>query len=233
MGAANTDGGVLLATTNLKTLTLASDKKSVSAGAANEWYDLNKFLEPYGKIVVGGRLKTIGISGLTIGGGISYFTAKYGFAMDNVISYEMVLASGQIVTASAKENPDLFWAMKGGGSNFGIVTKFQFATYDAPQVSTAIQIFLEPSVPAYITAVANLAKYQDQVDTAAGGVFSTGFVPSTGAVQVQFLGVQVGNTIKPPVFANFTSIPSAISSYNVTTMAQWSSTLDTPFQVNR
>ena len=223
----------MLATNNLKTLKLGSEENTIESGAANDWYTLNKFLEPYGRIVVGGRLKTIGTSGLTIGGGISYFTAKYGFAMDNVVAYEMVLASGKIVTASATSNPDLFWAMKGGGSNFGIVTKFTFATYDVPKVSTAIQIFLEPSVPAYISAVVNLAKYQDQVDTGAGGVFSTGFTPSTGAVQAQFLGVQAGNQVKPEVFANFTSIPSAIAVHNVTTLAAWSATLDTPYQTKR
>lgn len=219
--------------TNLKSLSISADQNTVSAGAALDWYGVNKFLEPYGRIVVGGRLKTIGVSGLTIGGGISYFTAKYGFAMDNVVSYEMVLASGAIVTASATNKPDLFWAMKGGGSNFGIVTKFVFATYKVPTVSTAIQVFLEPSLPAYITAVANLAKYQDQVDTGAGGVFSIGYTPSTRAVQAQFLGVQAGSTIKPAVFSNFTAIPSVVSSYNVTTLAYWSSTLDTPYQTSR
>lgn len=77
------------------------------------------FLEPYGKVVIGGRLKTIGIAGLTIGGGISYFTAKYGFGMDNVLAYDIVTASGKVVTASATNNSDLFWAMKGGGSVSG------------------------------------------------------------------------------------------------------------------
>jgi len=205
----------------------------VEAGAALDWYQMNSFLEPYGRIAVGGRLKTIGISGLTIGGGISYFTAKYGFAMDNVLAYEIVTANGKVVTATATCNSDLFWAMKGGGSNFGIVTKFTFATYKVPSVSTAIQIFTEDSIPAYITAIANLANYQDQVDTAAGGIFTFGYTPSTGAVQAQFLGVQAGSTVKPAVFSNITAIPSVFSVYNVTTLAQWSSTLDTPYQVYR
>lgn len=191
------------------------------------------FLEPYGRIVVGGRLKTIGISGLTIGGGISYFTAKYGFAMDNVLAYEIVTANGKVVTASVTSNSDLFWAMKGGGSNFGIVTKFTFATYKVPSISTAIQIFPESSVSEYITAIANLANYQDQVDTGAGGVFTIGYNPSTNVVRPQFLGVQAGSTIKPAVFSNITAIPSVYSSHNVTTLAYWSSTLDTPYQTSR
>src|SRR3954468_25052229 len=103
---------------------------------------------------------------------------------------------GEIVCASSSSNPDLFWAMKGGGSNFGIVTKFKFATYKIPQVSTTIQMFDEDAVPAYISAVTDLANYQDDVDTAAGGIFTISYAPFTGVVGPMFLGVQAGSTIK-------------------------------------
>lgn len=205
----------------------------MEAGPGLNWYDMYSFLEPYGKVIVGGRLKTIGIAGLTIGGGISYFTAKYGFGMDNVLSYDVVVASGQVVTASATSNADLFWAMKGGGNNFGIVTKFTFQTYKIPAISTATLVYSEAAVPAYISAVSNLANYQDQVDTGAGGIFTISSVPSTGAISPTFLGVQAGNKVQPAVFNNFTAIPSLYASYNVTTLAYWSSTLDTPYQQSR
>ena len=214
-------------------ITISADHNSVQAGPALSWYDMYSFLEPYGRVVIGGRLKTIGISGLTIGGGISYFTAKYGFAMDNVLAYEVALASGRVVTASATSNADLFWALKGGGSNFGIVTKFTFATYKIPTISTAIQSFGRDEAQAFVSAVANFANYQDQVDTGAGGIFTIESTPSTGAISPQFLGIQAGKTIKPAVFENFTAIPSIFSSYNVTTLAYWSSTLDTPYQTAR
>jgi hypothetical protein len=113
------------------------------------------------------------------------------------------------------------------------VTKFTYAAYNIPQISTAIQIFTEDAVPAYVSAVSDLANYQETVDTGAGGIFTIGYTPSTGAVSPQFLGVQAGSAIKPAVFDNFTAIPSAYSSYNVTTLAYWSSTLDTPYQVSR
>jgi FAD/FMN-containing dehydrogenase len=223
----------LVALSAFQTITLSADHNSVDAGPALNWHQLYSFLEPYGRIVIGGRLKTIGIAGLTIGGGMSYFAAKYGFGMDNVLAYEIVTANGGVVTATATTNSDLFWAMKGGGSNFGIVTKFTFATYKMPNVSTAIQLFTEDAIPAYISAVTNLANYQDQVDTGAGGIFTITSTPSTDTLNALFLGVQAGSTIKPPVFSNFTTIPSAFSSYNVTTLAYWSSTLDTPFQASR
>lgn len=99
----------MVALTNFNDITISSDLNSVEAGAALNWYQTYSYLEPYGKIVVGGRLKTIGISGLTLGGGISYFTAKYGFAMDNVLAYEVVLSTGLVVSAKATSYSDLFW----------------------------------------------------------------------------------------------------------------------------
>jgi len=231
-GAANTDGGVLIALSAFTNITIAADHKSVQAGPALNWYDLYSALEPYGLIAIGGRLKTIGIAGLSIGGGISYFSAKYGFAMDNIIAYDVVLASGQVVTATATSHSDLFWALKGGGSNFGIVTKFTFATYEAPLVSTMIGYFGEPTVPEFIQAVYDLAIYQDQVDTGAGGVFYVGYAAATG-MQPLTLAAQIGNETKPAVFENFTAIPSEFSSYNVMTLAQWTGSLDTPFQASR
>lgn len=194
---------------------------------------MNVALEPYGRIVVGGRMKTIGIAGLTLGGGMSYFNAKYGFAMDNVIAYEVVLATGAIVTASASSNSDLFWALKGGGNNYGIITKFTYATYSAPSISTTIQAFAQSEVPEFIGAIADLALYQDQVDTGAGGIFIILFDQTENSYTGTFLGVQIGDVEKPAVFNNFTALPSEYAIYNITTLAQWSSTLDTPYQTSR
>jgi FAD/FMN-containing dehydrogenase len=223
----------MIALSEFSSIKVCADQKSVEAGPAVNWFQMYSALEPYGLICVGGRLKTIGIAGLTIGGGISYFNSKYGFAMDNVLAYDIVTANGKVVTATAKQNSDLFWAVKGGGNNFGIVTKFTFATYKAPLISTGVQIYLESGVPAFITAIANLANYQETVDVGAGGIFTIGYDPASGTVTPRFVGVQIGSSVKPPVFNNFTSIPSVFSDFNVTTLAQWASTLETPYQEAR
>jgi FAD/FMN-containing dehydrogenase len=81
--------------------------------------------------VVGGREAGVGVGGFTLGGGISYFSGRYGWGCDNVRSYEVVLASGNLVTASLSSNPDLYWALRGGaGTNFGVVSKFNLAAFE-------------------------------------------------------------------------------------------------------
>lgn len=96
--------------------------------------DVYKFLEPKGLIVSGGRLAPIGVPGLLLGGGISFYGNQYGFSCDSVINYEIVLADGSVANANSKENSDLFLALKGGSSNFGIVTRFDVQTYSSPKI---------------------------------------------------------------------------------------------------
>ncbi|KAL4757313.1 uncharacterized protein BDW70DRAFT_163654 [Aspergillus foveolatus] len=88
-----------------------------------KWGDVYKAPEPLGVAVPGGRADTVGVGGLLIGGGLSYFANLYGLACDNVLSFEIVLGNGTITTAGSTTNTDLFRAQKCGGSNFGIVTR--------------------------------------------------------------------------------------------------------------
>ena len=90
-------------------------------------------LEHRNLTVVGGRIGDVGVGGLTLGGGISFFSNMHGWTCDNVASYEVVTASGEIVTASSQSNADLYWALRGGGNNFGVVTKFEMLSYPQEQ----------------------------------------------------------------------------------------------------
>jgi FAD/FMN-containing dehydrogenase len=110
--------------------------------------------------------------------------------MDNVIAYEVVTASGRIVTGSADSEPDLFWAMKGFGSSFGIVTKFNFAAYSIPKISTTLGSFTEDMIPQFIGAATSIANYQEDYDTAAGSILTITATPSTGALNPSLIGVQ-------------------------------------------
>ncbi|KAL3474737.1 hypothetical protein BJX99DRAFT_260156 [Aspergillus californicus] len=98
------------------------------------WGGSYRELEKYGRMVAGGREGQVGIAGLLIGGGISYYTCRVGFACDQVTNFELVLATGEIINANSTENSDIFRALKGGGNNFGIVTRFDMVTFPARDI---------------------------------------------------------------------------------------------------
>jgi len=124
------------------------------------------------------QVAAIGVGGLTLGGGISFFSNQYGWACDNVVSFEVVTASGIIVTASPTLFPDLYWALRGGGNNVGIVTKFTLSTIVQGQMWGGGRLHLETEFPAVITAFYNLGKNSAQ-DTAAAQILSFAYAQST------------------------------------------------------
>jgi FAD/FMN-containing dehydrogenase len=116
----------------------------VEAGCT--WGEVNDALQPHGLAAAGGFVSITGVSGLTLGGGLGWLVRKYGPALDNLISARVVLADGRIVNASASDNEDLFWALRGGGGNFGIVTEFLFKVHP---VGTALAgVVLHPAAAA-------------------------------------------------------------------------------------
>lgn len=189
-------------------------------------------LSSYGLYAIGGRLKTIGVPGLSLIGGFHYFINKYGFVMDNVIQYDVVLGNGTQIVASNTTNSDLFWALKGGANNFGIVTKFTFKAYPIPKISTTIQQFNESMIPDFLTAATDLVKY-DNPDLAAGQVISIQYNATTKVASASLLGVQEGTESPPSTFANFTAIPAVARINNVTAPIVWHSALDSPNQMFR
>ncbi|KAF4857260.1 Bifunctional solanapyrone synthase [Colletotrichum siamense] len=152
--------GVLLSTLNLTTLAVSDDKATVSVGAGNRWRDVYSYLQPFGLAVVGGRIGGVGVSGLLLGGGISFYSNQYGFAADNVVRYQAVLASGLVVEATATNAySDLYWALKGGGNSFAIVTRFDLKTVKSPKVWVGISQYAQSDSAKYLDAVYNFGKY--------------------------------------------------------------------------
>jgi len=120
------DDGLVIDLSRMRNVHVDPKAKTVRVAPGCVWGDVDHAAHAFGMATPTGIISTTGVAGLTLGGGIGHLTRRYGLTIDNLLSVDMVLADGSFVTASAKENPDLFWAVRGGGGNFGVVTSFLF-----------------------------------------------------------------------------------------------------------
>ncbi|KAJ5573885.1 uncharacterized protein N7459_008312 [Penicillium hispanicum] len=200
-GSASAKGGVLIDLALFREVTVADDRESVAVGAGNRWIDVYRVLDGKGLTVVGGRSADVGVAGLTLGGGMSYLTPRFGLACSNVLAYEVVLASGEIITATATSYPDLWRALKGGSNNFGIVTRFILRCFPSTDIwsgciyapgsqSTKALVALHESIKR-----ADPKSSRTDVDLhAAGPIVCFGYVQSLG---VQVIAIYLAYTTLP------------------------------------
>jgi FAD/FMN-containing dehydrogenase len=138
------DGAIVADLSAMSQILIDPEHRIARVGAGATWAMLNEVAAAHGLATTGGIVSTTGVAGLTLGGGIGYMTRKYGLSCDNLLSAEVVLANGQIVTASEAEQGDLFWALRGGGGNFGVVTQFEFRLHPVGEIYGGLMLF-EPA----------------------------------------------------------------------------------------
>ncbi|GAB3811489.1 FAD-binding oxidoreductase [Kribbella italica] len=169
-GTGVSDGGLVVDLRRLNTVQVDADARIARVGGGATWGDFDRMCQPYWLGTTGGRVSTTGVAGLTLGGGSGWLERKWGFACDNLVSVELITADGELVIADETRNTELFWALHGGGGNFGAATALTFRLQVLPVVTLALLFWPAEAGPDVVRA------YRDLIDGGApdelgGGVF--------------------------------------------------------------
>ncbi|KKY29139.1 putative fad binding domain-containing protein [Phaeomoniella chlamydospora] len=224
--------GVLIAASGLTSIQLSTSRESVTIGPGNRWGDIYEYLEPYDLIVVGGRLGVVGVPGFMLGGGISFFGNQYGWASSNVISYECVLASGQIINAtSSNEYSDLFWALRGGGNSFCLVTAFELKTYEKSSLYLGDTSYGTDISEEFLDHVYHFAHNGSQDNKAAVIPLVNWYSYAPTSLSFSAMRFYDGNDSTPAAFTNFTApvMTPTSDTFHRRSMYDWVSEFDIEF----
>ncbi|THU99256.1 FAD-binding domain-containing protein, partial [Dendrothele bispora CBS 962.96] len=203
--------GLLISMSNFRDISLSPDKSTVKLGMGLTWIEVYTALAVDDLVVVGGRFGPVGVGGLSLSSGYSWYTNQYGFATDNVVSYEIVLPNGNFTTVTQESNPDLFFALQGGVNNFGIVTNIELKTHPLNDVFAGV-ISVSGNLTAALQATANYAKKtQDTKATATSTISGI-----NGTVKVFHDGPDANG-----LFDEFLAIPGATVDVQTRTYLQY------------
>ncbi|APA09132.1 hypothetical protein SS1G_03029 [Sclerotinia sclerotiorum 1980 UF-70] len=203
-GDANINQGVSIDLSAINAISVNTNESVVSVGPAAKWGEVYSRLDALQLTVPGGRVSTVGVGGLTLGGGISYFSPKKGFTCDNVKNFEVVLANGKVVNANAKENSDLFLALKGGSNNLGVVTRIDFYAFKQGDIWGGNIVYPLTTADQQINALTDFSS-NATYDENASLIMSLAFQLGLGAVVVSNV-VYTEPVVNPPVYQPFTAI---------------------------
>ncbi len=168
-GYSSCDGGLVIDVGPMKTIEIDVERRSGRFGAGLTWGELDAATQEHGLAVTGGRVTHTGVAGLTLGSGSGWLERKCGITCDSLVSVEVVTAHGRVVRASAEENPELFWGLKGGGGNFGVVTEFEFGLHAiGPIVYAGMTLHPRDAAPALLRFYRDFMA--DAPDEVCGGV---------------------------------------------------------------
>ncbi|KAK6072249.1 6-hydroxy-D-nicotine oxidase [Seiridium cupressi] len=177
----------------------------------SRWRGVYETLDPHNVTVAGGRAASVGVAGFLTGGGNSFYSARKGFACDNVVNFEVVLASGAIVNANATDNSDLFQALKGGQSNFGIVTRFDMQAFDAPILWGGAVQYNKTAGPQHIDVYVDWTN-NVQNDVNGSAIVFWSYQPALQDIIIIAAYEDTGGNVEPAAFGKFLAIPGNPSS---------------------
>jgi len=224
---ANIDGGITIDLTGLHSISTSTDHSVAYVGAGASWLDVYAALDPLNRTVAGGRNGAVGVGGLTLGGGISYFSPQVGFTCDTVVNFEVVLASGQLVNVNATSHPDLFRALKGGTNNFGVVTRMDFSTVPYTQILGGSLVNAITDRNAVFQAFANIAGSADY-DVHASIVTGLVFNSTSKAWSLASTPAYTLPDFNPPVYKELFAVPNITNTLHLTNLSTFSNESATP-----
>ncbi|MER5967373.1 FAD-binding oxidoreductase [Streptomyces sp. NPDC002057] len=180
-GAALNDGGLVVDLRRMHTVVADPENMTVRVAGGATMSHLDHACQPFRVAVTGGRVSTTGVGGFTLGGGSGWLERKFGLACDNLLAVELVTADGRHVHADAEENPELFWALHGGGGNFGVVTSMTLRVHPLPEFGFALLLFPADAGPEAVSAYRDLVDAPAPDEVGGGAIYMTGppeeFVP--------------------------------------------------------
>ena len=190
-GRAMVKGGLVIDLSLMKAITVDSERRTVTAEGGVTLAELNRETQKYNLATTGGVVSTTGVAGLTLGGGYGYLAGKHGLALDNLLSATVVSAKSEIMTASERENADLFWAIRGGGGNFGVVSSFTYRAHPVgPTITAGLVAWPVSEASAVLRLYRELASSSDDEVTVASGLLC---VPSTDTKVVGIIMAHFGS----------------------------------------
>ena len=226
-GFANINDGVTIDLTKLNSVSVNEDHTVAHVGAGASWLDVYVYLDTLGLSVAGGRNGNVGVGGLTLGGGISYFAPRVGWACDNVVNFEIALASGDLVNANATFAPDLFRALKGGANNFGVVTRFDFAAFPQGEILQGPIGSPFSEREAVFKAFADLAG-SPHYDPYVSVVTGVAWLPKTGWGNVTTTAAYTKPVASPSTLKSFLAVPNTTSALKLTKLSTVANETATP-----
>lgn len=209
--------GVLISFRPFMQSTTLNADGTANVGPGSRWSEAVTALKPYNKAVVGGRIGDVGVGGYTLGGGLSFLSSQYGMACDLVSEFEVVLADGTITTANDSNNTDLFYALKGGGNQFAIVTNFKMKTVPIGQVWGGIKVYTLDKALAITNATHDFAANYPDVKAAVIPTFNS-LIWGLADILVVFYFYD-GPTVPSGVFDKFNAIHALIDDTKVQSYA--------------